>query len=92
VYSGFRLPIFVRQLGPGAVEVRGAARPGGAGSVVQVQQRQGTKSFEDLGDPITVRNARGYFSARFRIARASTRSFRFRYQDMSSPDTKAVVR
>jgi hypothetical protein len=93
VYSAFRLPIFVRQLGPSAVEVRGAARPGGAGSVVQVQQREGRRGrFADLGGPITVTNARGYFAARFRIAQASRRSFRFRYQDMSSPDTKAVFR
>jgi hypothetical protein len=93
VYNAFRLPIFVRLLGPRAVEVRGAARPGGAGSVVQVQQRRSRRgAFENLGGPITVRNANGYFSARFRIGRASGRTFRFRYQDMSSPDTKAVVR
>jgi hypothetical protein len=92
VYNAFRLPIFVRQLGPSAVEVRGAARPGGAGSVVQVQQRMGGGSFEDLGGPITVTNERGYFTVRFRIARASRRTFRFQYQDMSSPKTKAVFR
>ena len=33
VYNNFRLPILVRQLGPGAVEVRGDARPGGAGAI-----------------------------------------------------------
>jgi hypothetical protein len=92
VYKGFRLPIFVRQLGPSAVEVRGAARPGGGGSVVQVQQRLQGKGFEDLGGPVTVRNARGYFSARFRIGRAGSRQFRFRHQGMSSPKTKAVLR
>jgi hypothetical protein len=92
VYNAFRLPIFVRQLGPSAVEVRGAARPGGAGSVVQVQQRLGRGGFEDLGEPITVSNERGYFTTRFRIAQASRRSFRFRYRDMSSPKTKAVFR
>jgi hypothetical protein len=92
VYNAFRLPIFVRQLGPSAVEVRGAARPGGAGSVVQVQQRTGGGSFENLGGPITVSNERGYFTARFRVPSASRRTFRFRYQDMSSPKTKAVFR
>jgi hypothetical protein len=92
VYNAFRLPIFVRQLGPSAVEVRGAARPGGAGSVVQVQQRLGRGGFENLGEPITVSSERGYFTARFRIARASSRTFRFRYRDMSSPKTKAVFR
>jgi hypothetical protein len=92
VYNAFRLPIFVRQLGPSAVEVRGAARPGGAGSVVQVQQRVGGGGFENLGGPITVSNERGYFTARFRIAQASRRTFRFRYQDMSSPKTKAAFR
>ena len=92
VYNGFRLPIFVRQLGPSAVEVRGAVRPGGRGSVVQVQQRRRGSGFEALGGPITVSNERGYFTARFRIARASSRTFRFRYQDMTSPKAKAVVR
>jgi hypothetical protein len=92
VYNGFRLPIFVRQLGPSAVEVRGAVRPGGRGSVVQVQQRRRGSGFEDLGGPITVSNEQGYFSARFRIGQAGSRTFRFRYQDMTSPKTKAVVR
>lgn len=93
VYAAFRLPIFVRQLGPSAVELRGAARPGGAGSVVQVQERLGRRGrFADLGGPITVSNDRGYFTARFRIGKASRRSFRFRFQDMSSPDIKAVFR
>jgi hypothetical protein len=52
----------------------------------------GGGSFEDLGGPITVTNERGYFTVRFRIARASRRTFRFQYQDMSSPKTKAVFR
>ena len=92
VYNAFRLPIFVRLLGPSAVEVRGAARPGGSGSVVQVQQRRRGSGYEDLGGPITIRNERGYFTARFRIGQASARTYRFRFQDMTSPKTKAVVR
>ena len=91
VYDAYRLPIFVRLLGPGAVEVRGAARPGGAGAVVQVQQRKGG-AFNDLGAPITVSNQRGYFKARFRLAGAAKRRFRFSFDGMSSPELKAVVR
>ena len=91
VYEAYRLPIFVRLLGPGAVEVRGAARPGGAGSVVQVQQRAGG-GFSDLGGPITVSNERGYFKARFLLAHAAKRRFRFRYAGMSSSKVKPVLR
>jgi hypothetical protein len=92
VYESFRLPLFVRLLGPGAVEVWGAARPGGAGAVVQVQQRQGRGSFSDLGGPITVSNERGYFKVRFRIAKAAKRSFRFTSQGFTSRTARAVVR
>ncbi len=92
VYGGYRLPIFVRLLGPGAVEVRGAARPGGAGAVVQVQQRPRGGAFRDLGGPLTVQNARGYFSARFRISRAAQRRYRFVYGGHTSRAAKAVTR
>jgi hypothetical protein len=77
VYANYRLPILVRQLGPGAVEVRGAVRPGGAGSSVQIQQRGRTGPFENLGGVIPVGNVRGYFTARFRISKAAIRTFRF---------------
>jgi hypothetical protein len=61
--------------------------------VVQVQQRAGRRGgVRDLGGPVTIRNANGDVTARVRISRASRRTFRFRYQDMSSPDTKAVIR
>ncbi len=79
VYMTYRLPFFVRLLGPRGVEVWGAARPGGAGSVVQIQQRLGRRAFRNLGGRIVVRNRRGYFRKRFRISRASRRTFRFRY-------------
>ena len=65
IYNNFRLPILVRQLGPGAVEVRGDARPTGAGAMVQVQQRGRRGAFKNLGGPIQVRNKRGYFVARY---------------------------
>jgi hypothetical protein len=91
VYDAYRLPIFVRLLGANRVEVRGAARPGGAGAVVQVQQRRG-QTFDDLGGPITVTNQRGYFKARFRLAGAAKRRFRFRYEGLSSPEVKALLR
>jgi hypothetical protein len=92
VYDAYRLPLFVRQLGPGAVEVWGDARPGGAGATVQIQQRLGHSAFRDLGGPITVTNPRGYFKVRFRIAKASRRSFRFRSLGFTSRIARAVVR
>jgi hypothetical protein len=92
VYEGYRLPIFVRLLGPGAVEVRGAARSGGAGAVVQIQQRPGGGDFRNLGGPLTVQNARGYFSARFRISNAAKRRYRFVYGEQNSRAAKAVTR
>ena len=90
IYDNFRLPILVRQLGPGAVEVRGAARPGGPGSVVQIFQRGRKGPFKPLGGPMTVRNVRGYFVARFRIRRAAVRTFRFTTGGVSSLDVKPV--
>ena len=77
IYTNYRLPILVRQLGPRAVEVRGDARPGGAGSTVQIYQRGGRGGFKPLGAQVTVRNVRGYFVSRFRISRAATRRFYF---------------
>ena len=91
IYTNYRLPILVRQLGPGAVEVRGAARPGGAGSTVQIFQRLGRKgSFKALGAPIGVRNVRGYFIARFRIPKAGFRTFYFNTGGQSSLKVKPV--
>jgi hypothetical protein len=90
IYANFRLPILVRQLGPGAVEVRGAARPGGAGSTVQIFQRGRRGPFKPLGGPIPVRNVRGYFLARYRIKKAAGRTFRFTTGGDSSLDVKPV--
>ena len=92
VYAAYRLPILVRLLGPGAVEVRGAARPGGLGAVVQIQQRRGGGGYEDLGGPVTVRNARGYFRVRFRISRAASRRYRFLSDGFSSRAATPIVR
>src|SRR5215211_1376549 len=83
IYANFRLPILVRQLGPGAVEVRGAARPGGAGSTVQIFQR-------GRNGPFQVGNVRGYFVSRFPISRAAERTFRFTTGGLSSLDVKPV--
>jgi hypothetical protein len=92
VYRAYRLPFFVRLLGPGAVEVWGAARPTGAGAIVQVLQRRGKRAYRKLGDPVSVTNARGYFRARFRIARAARRSYKFRSAGLTSRTAKAAVR
>jgi hypothetical protein len=90
VYDAYRLPILVRRLGGNAVEVRGASRPGGAGSIVQVQVRSG-RSYENLGGPITVRNVRGYFKARFRLSGASRKRFRFLAGGHKSPAVKPMT-
>jgi len=91
IYANYRLPILVRLLGPGAVEVRGAARPGGSGSTVQVLQRPRRGRFKPLGQPIAVRNVRGYFVARYLISKAARRSFRFTTGGVSSIETKPVT-
>jgi hypothetical protein len=91
VYDGYRLPIFVRLLGPNAVEVWGGARPAGAGAAVQVQQRAG-RTYENLGEPVSVRNVRGYFRARFRISNAADRRYRLVSGGHASPAAKAVTR
>ena len=92
VYSAYRLPLFVRLLGPSGVEVWGAARPTGAGAVVQVQQRSPGRSYSNLGSPISVTNARGYFRARYRLSAASRRSYRFHLGGQTSRAAKAVTR
>jgi hypothetical protein len=91
IYNNYRLPILVRQLGPGAVEVRGDARPGGAGSTIQIYQRGRRGGFKPLGGTMTVRNVRGYFVARFRISKAARRSFYFTAGGQRSLSVKPVT-
>jgi hypothetical protein len=91
IYDNFRLPILVRQLGPGAVEVRGDARPGGAGTTVQIYQRAGRGPYKPLGGQMTVRNVRGYFVSRFRISKAAGRSFYFTAGGQRSLTVKPVT-
>jgi hypothetical protein len=91
IYDNYRLPILVRQLGPGAVEVRGDARPGGAGSTVQIYQRPRRGAFKPLGGPTTVRNVRGYFVSRFRISKAAGRTFYFTAGGQKSLSVKPVT-
>jgi hypothetical protein len=90
IYANFRLPILVRQLGPHAVEVRGAARPGGAGSSVQVHVQRPKGRFRALGGPIAVRNVRGYFTQRFLVTNAAKKTFRFTTGGESSLAVKPV--
>jgi hypothetical protein len=92
VYQAYRLPLFVRLLGPSAVEVWGDARPGGAGAVVQVQSRASKGSFSDLGPPITVSNSRGYFKARYRVSKAAKRRYKFLSAGFESRTARAVIR
>ena len=90
IYTNYKLPILVRQLGPGAVEVRGAARPGGQGALVQIYQRGKRGRFRPLGPQMAIRNVRGYFVARFPIKRAAFRTFRFTAGGESSLTVKPV--
>jgi hypothetical protein len=92
VYAAYRLPLFVRVLGPKAVEIWGAARPGGAGASVQIQSRRGRGAFANLGAPLTVTNARGYFKVRRTVSGASLRTFRVQSGGQTSASAKAVVR
>jgi hypothetical protein len=89
-YAAYRLPIFVKLLGPGAVEVWGAARPGGKGAVVQVQQRARKGGYSNLGGPTTVKNVRGYFRVRFRIRNAAKRRYRLQSSGFTSRAAKAA--
>jgi hypothetical protein len=92
VYAAYRLPLFVRVLGPNAVEVWGAARPGGAGASVQIQSRRGKGAFANLGAPVTVKNVRGYFKVRRKVSGAALRTFRVQSAGQTSASAKAVVR
>jgi hypothetical protein len=91
VYEAYRLPLFVRLLGPRAVEVWGAARPGGAGASVQIESRAGGGPYSELRS-LTVKNVRGYYRVRLRVSSAARRTFRVRSGGHVSHPTKAVVR
>jgi hypothetical protein len=91
VYGAYRLPFFVRLLGPRAVEVWGDARPGGAGARIQVQQRPRGGRYANLGGQIVTTNARGYFVRRFRIPKASRRFYRFIYMSGGSTFTSRTA-
>jgi hypothetical protein len=92
VYKAYRLPFFVRLLGPSAVEVWGDARPGGGGARIQVQQRPRGGHYADLGGEFVTSNVRGYFVKRFRISKASRRFYRFKYLAPSSTLTSRTAR
>lgn len=96
VYGAYRSPIFVRRLNPGRIQVWGAARPGGRGTRVQVQQRRGKGGYKNLGGPITVGNVRGYFVKTYGISKASSRRYRITYtaggSNFRSRQAKAVRR
>lgn len=96
VYGAYRSPIFVRRLGPGRVQVWGAARSGGRGTLVQIQQRRGKGGYKNLGGPLGVGNVRGYFVKTLTISKAASRRYRFTYKaggpTFKSRQSKAVRR
>ena len=91
VYAAYRLPLFVRLLGSRRVEVWGAARPTGRGATVQIQSRVGKGAYSNLRS-LTVKNVRGYFTARIKVSRAAKRQFRLSSAGHESWATKAVSR
>ncbi|HEU0023376.1 MAG TPA: hypothetical protein VFQ12_02005 [Thermoleophilaceae bacterium] len=91
VYAAYRLPLFVRLLGPRAVEVFGAARPGGAGASVQIRSRVGSGPYSE-NRSVNVKNVRGYYRVRIRVSRAARRTFRASSGGHVSHPAKAVVR
>ena len=91
VYAAYRMPLFVRLLGPRAVEVWGAARPGGAGASVQIQSRLGNGPYSEAR-VVTVGNVRGYYRVRLRVSNAARRTFRASSGGHRSHPAKAVVR
>jgi len=96
VYNAYRLPLYVRRTSRNVVEVWGAARPGGSGASIQIQQRRGGGAFVNLGGRRTVTNGRGYFRVRFRLSSPTRRSYRFQYfqgsQVFTSRTAKAASR
>ena len=91
VYAAYRMPLFVRLLGPRNVEVWGAARPGGAGASVQIQSRLGKGPYSDART-LAVGNVRGYYQVRLRVSKAARRTFRAISGGHKSNPEKAVVR
>lgn len=95
VYNAYQLPFYVRRTSRSGVEVWGAARPGGLGSSIQIQQRRGG-AFTNLGNRLTVRNGRGYFRVRFRLSSPTRRQYRFQFfkgsQVLTSRTAKAASR
>lgn len=91
VYDAFALPLFVRLRGSSSVEVWGAARGGGPGSRITIEQRIGSGSWTRLKE-VAVGNRQGYFRERVRISRASKRSFRVVAGERMSRTTKAARR
>lgn len=81
VYNSFRLPFFVTLEGRRTVEIWGGVRlRESRGTTVQVQQRRRGRDYRDLGEPIAIRNYRGYFRERFRIRDPDERRYRFVYR------------
>ncbi|MEX2194947.1 MAG: hypothetical protein WD844_06650 [Thermoleophilaceae bacterium] len=79
VYEAYRMPIFVTQSGL-STEVWGGVRLAESrGRQVQVQVRERGEEYRDLGDPITIRNYRGYIRERFRVSDPGDKIFRLIY-------------
>jgi hypothetical protein len=96
VYNAYQLPLYARRTSRSGVEVWGAARSGGPGSQIQIQQRRGSGAFVNLGNSLTVTNSRGYFRARFRLSSPTRRSYRFQFfrggEVLTSRTAKAAAR
>ena len=59
---------------------------------MQIQSRRGKGAFANLGGPVTVKNARGYFKVRRTVSGAALRTFRVQSGGQTSASAKAVAR
>jgi hypothetical protein len=90
VYDAFKLPFFVRALSASKVEVFGGVRPGGQGAAVTIESRAGRGTWKRLAS--LTAGPQGYFDRNFKVARASTLEFRFRWDRSKSRTVHAAKR
>jgi hypothetical protein len=89
VYNAFRHTIYVRRLSGSRVEVFGAERAAGSGSVT-IESKRGKGKWKAVGTaPV---NSSGYFNRRVRQAGASGAKFRYRYDTSKSRAARASRR
>jgi hypothetical protein len=89
VYDAYRMPFFVRVLGPRRVEIFGGVRAA-TGGIATIESKLGGGGFSRVAT--AGMNARGYFRKVLRISNAAQRQFRFTVGTEESRVARAVVR